>query len=773
MPKIREFEPVYSSSLGLKQSHAETNMPYGALLDVSNMNLNGIGGKTARQGYREYFHLTNGLGGARVHNRIRSLVQYRPSSGTNQTLAYAGTVIYQKNPSGTDTSLVRSTLANDVRWNFVQYNDFIHGVNGSNTSFLYNGSNWVTISLTGVGAHVNLAAQAGGALEDTKTYEYLTTRYDATRARESAPFTVATAPSLTIAAPNQTIRLSNPPAAIADEGMTHWRVYRRKTGETNFTLTATVPIASATYDDTGDPTGTTVLEVDDGTIDNGYTAHVQSSLIEEAFDRVFMVSGTLLLFSQPGGKSFAWPSANFLPIGRNDGSPIVGLHRHGEALVIHKRNSWWILDGDPATTTPRRLSGVGTQDVGCSSSDDNVIFRLSPKGFYLSKPTQFDANDLREEYIGRDVVNDESQIDWANTNLVSTVSYRSKTSRHMYAMFPSTASLATSVLVYHTLYNEWTKYQLGTDVFSAAPYQLNGATNLMLGDGYGMVWTWDVGSTDGTSLTSELLNGTFTATAAGSFTDTSKIDDSGTASAGGASTLTDSSKTWTVDEWANKQLYIVAGTGSGQYRTITTNTATVLTVDSAWAVQPDATSQYQIGGWPVDGLVGVLVTTRTGLGGGQRRRIASNTPTTATLTANWGTTPDTSTTYSIGAIAQFGEEFWDNAGDPHVWKRMRWIIPYVAQDGDFIVTLKFRKDFRRGSDSTITAGLNVTGDESLWGQFLWGQGNWASASTAPRRIRLRGKYRYYSVRYENNTAAQPFNWNGHGAVFQRLYDRNG
>jgi hypothetical protein len=70
----------------------------------------------------------------------------------------------------------------------------------------------------------------------------------------------------------------------------------------------------------------------------------------------------------------------------------------------------------------------------------------------------------------------------------------------------------------------------------------------------------------------------------------------GTATAGGASTLTNSAKTWTTDQWKNAQVRIVSGTGAGQIRTIASNTGTVLTTSSAWTTQPDATSVYNIEG---------------------------------------------------------------------------------------------------------------------------------------------------------------------------------
>jgi hypothetical protein len=71
---------------------------------------------------------------------------------------------------------------------------------------------------------------------------------------------------------------------------------------------------------------------------------------------------------------------------------------------------------------------------------------------------------------------------------------------------------------------------------------------------------------------------------------------SGTANAGTSSTLVHTSKTWTLNQWSNYQVRIVSGTGAGQIRTISGNTANTLTVSVAWTVTPDSTSVYAIEG---------------------------------------------------------------------------------------------------------------------------------------------------------------------------------
>lgn len=68
----------------------------------------------------------------------------------------------------------------------------------------------------------------------------------------------------------------------------------------------------------------------------------------------------------------------------------------------------------------------------------------------------------------------------------------------------------------------------------------------------------------------------------------------GTATAGAASTLTDSGQTWTVNALAGCRVKITSGTGTKQSRVIISNTATVLTVDRNWTTNPDATSVYAV-----------------------------------------------------------------------------------------------------------------------------------------------------------------------------------
>ena len=59
-------------------------------------------------------------------------------------------------------------------------------------------------------------------------------------------------------------------------------------------------------------------------------------------------------------------------------------------------------------------------------------------------------------------------------------------------------------------------------------------------------------------------------------------------------TLNDTSKSWTINEFSNKVLIITGGPGVGQFRKITSNTPTELTISEAFDTLPDNSSEYVV-----------------------------------------------------------------------------------------------------------------------------------------------------------------------------------
>jgi hypothetical protein len=72
------------------------------------------------------------------------------------------------------------------------------------------------------------------------------------------------------------------------------------------------------------------------------------------------------------------------------------------------------------------------------------------------------------------------------------------------------------------------------------------------------------------------------------------VDHRGTATSGTADTIVDTGKNWTTDDLIGMEVAIYHGTGSGQYRTVESNTATAITVTVDWTTTPDSTSEYVV-----------------------------------------------------------------------------------------------------------------------------------------------------------------------------------
>jgi hypothetical protein len=124
----------------------------------------------------------------------------------------------------------------------------------------------------------------------------------------------------------------------------------------------------------------------------------------------------------------------------------------------------------------------------------------------------------------------------------------------------------------------------------------------------------------------------------------------GTATSATTTTLVDTSKSWTENQWVTKTVQITSGTGSGQTRSIVSNTNNTLTINSAWTTVPDATSQYIVRDGPATGTpfavkfgwIGNEFAGFTlelpGLDAGlNTRQIVSNTLDTLTVTPAWAT----------------------------------------------------------------------------------------------------------------------------------------
>lgn len=131
---------------------------------------------------------------------------------------------------------------------------------------------------------------------------------------------------------------------------------------------------------------------------------------------------------------------------------------------------------------------------------------------------------------------------------------------------------------------------------------------------------------------------------------------SGTATGGSTTTIIDTGKTWTINEFAGMKVFVTAGTGLNQATTVVSNTATTLTVEtttvafaasSVYEIRPmpklissgaatsGTTTTLVVSGtpWTVNQFAGKTVFVRSAGGTGYYAKVTSNTNNTLTFPA--------------------------------------------------------------------------------------------------------------------------------------------
>ena len=165
----------------------------------------------------------------------------------------------------------------------------------------------------------------------------------------------------------------------------------------------------------------------------------------------------------------------------------------------------------------------------------------------------------------------------------------------------------------------------------------------------------------------------------------------GVATSGSATTLVNSGKNWTANQWTNYQVRIVSGTGAGGIRQIASNTSTTLTINSSTAL--DSTSVYEIE--PCEDFIYLAGNNAVTM---YRYSISGNAWTVLTPTVARGAAP--STGMCLDFIGETGNPIWASES--------------VIQDGRYIYSL-------RGGASTAIDRFDIAGGTS-------GAGAWAAVT---------------------------------------------
>ena len=167
-------------------------------------------------------------------------------------------------------------------------------------------------------------------------------------------------------------------------------------------------------------------------------------------------------------------------------------------------------------------------------------------------------------------------------------------SQSPYAIPVATAGAQSNYIIEKSVITVDSDWDVVPDYSSA--YVIKGGGVFLFSSSNSTLQYYDILSDTWTTKTNlgGLITGTFAADFDIQLTSRDKIYLTGTASAGAARTLTDTSKSMTKGRWVNFEIRIIGGTGIGQRGLIVSNGTNYFEIEKPWSVNPDATSTYEI-----------------------------------------------------------------------------------------------------------------------------------------------------------------------------------
>jgi hypothetical protein len=267
------------------------------------------------------------------------------------------------------------------------------------------------------------------------------------------------------------------------------------------------------------------------------------------------------------------PVTNVITVQENtdDDDSIVGAMPFGSVLYVLKERHVYTcsfarqpkIDADVRLLTHR-----GCVNANCYTFHEGTAYLLDQLGAYkMSTGGAVEPISEPIQDLWRDGTIDWSKKEWFHVDADPVYGL-------VYFFVAFTGDSGTRpkrALVYNTRGKQWWTVDLGIEIGGSARAVVSGKVRLILGGEGRVVYLANEGETD--VVTAETRS---------------------TATASTSTTLTDSTASFT-DAMIGAPIAIVSGTGKGQLRRITARTSTQLTVDPAWATDPDATSTYLVG----------------------------------------------------------------------------------------------------------------------------------------------------------------------------------
>lgn len=615
--------------------------------------------------------------------RTLLMFDFKKEDGSETQIICAGTTIKHDitNPTNQVTGLDASLPIPDIEKFVTSDDEYAIWGNGLDTNLKYNGSSYTNLSIARPAAPT--AADNGVGVLGAGDYQYYYTFARTVLGvivQESELSPVSN--TLTLAA-NRQIRVTI--AASADSQVNARVIYRISPTSVGvaYRLATVSDNVTLFYDDN---------TLADGTIEADFDqqAAPDSAIFEEYLGRMLYRDEdkkTDIVYSTVN-KPWYVPTLNRVIFD----AEIRCIRRIFGAIVIGTTNSLWVLNGDIATNSPRRISSIiGIINNRCAVGEDILYILATNRKVYGITPTDFSQDQMRlDKPLSIDVDPTFANIPANATDKICMEYYTKANVAKVMISTPSQSSDNDYVIVY----NESQSLKRGdpcwypwNNLKASALRQMviGGEIGLYSGDFNGFLWLLDDDTKNGDGA-----------------------EENGTVTSATNTTLTDNTKNWTVNAFVGMQVRIISGTGEDQFRVITANTATQITVSSAWSENPDTTSEYTIGGYD------------------------------AYHFTNWK--------YVLTSF--------------DVLKQL-WFLWFNANaSGDYNIELILQTDFDQSLDNQINLLINLQSSNTIWNDFVWGLGIWGARAVFQDRIRYFSRFRAIRIGFRNRKAGQPYQING-------------
>lgn len=290
-------------------------------------------------------------------------------------------------------------------------------------------------------------------------------------------------------------------------------------------------------------------------------------------NRGWIAQGSTLYFSDAGNLT-SWPVGNFLNVNTNDGQVITGIEVLLDALIVFKTDSIWIVTGDATGVGNNTVIGSlnlrrANSAVGCAAYKtirkvENVLYFMSRGGIYIFQNYQARLmSQALNNTFRLDVNPNAINLSWAIFSPVQK--------KYLLGFASAASNTPDKVICYDLMIQHFTIWDHMPGAW-AVNFRFSPIDTVVMGD-----------SNQGNIY--QLFQG---------YADIAGYN--GTVSASSSTTITDSTASWTTNQFVDCRVQVGLGTGTTWTGVVTSNTATVLTV-SGLSGAPTVNLAYTIGGY--------------------------------------------------------------------------------------------------------------------------------------------------------------------------------